>query len=113
MFEILLPKTFPITTSDSFWRLAIILTTTSGKEVPIDTSVKPITSSEMPNRRAIPEELSTTKLPPCHNKKQPIQNKKLSNMELQYSLCLIDLVMLYKLDYNSVDFYTEIKDKKN
>tara|TARA_A100001015_G_scaffold305729_1_gene398888 strand:+ start:514 stop:729 length:216 start_codon:yes stop_codon:yes gene_type:complete len=67
----LLPKIFPITTSDSCLILAIILTTTSGNDVPIETSVNPMMSSETENRLAILVAPETIKSPPCHNKLQP------------------------------------------
>ena len=80
VLEILLPKTFPKTSADSCLTLAIILTITSGKDVPMATKVKPIISSEIPYRRAKAVDPSTTIFPPCHNKKHPTQNKKISIM---------------------------------
>ena len=71
VFEILLPKILPKTTVVSFFKLAIILTTTSGNDVPIDTKVSPIINSEILKRRAICVALSTTKLPPSQIKMQP------------------------------------------
>jgi hypothetical protein len=76
VLEILLPMIFPKTISDSWFKLAIILMTSSGRDVPIETRVRPITISEIEKRRANALAPSTTYSPPFHKRKKPRTNKK-------------------------------------
>ena len=76
VFEILLPKMLPKTTVVSSLILATTFTTTSGNDVPIETKVRPIMSSDTLNLRANLLALSTTKLPPCQIRIHPNKNNK-------------------------------------
>lgn len=58
------PITLPITKSTSPFRTALTEVTNSGREVPIETIVKPTNVSDIPNAKASDLALSTTKSPP-------------------------------------------------
>ena len=58
MLEMLLPIILPIPISAFPFRLATILTKSSGADVPKETIVSPITKSEMPMRLAMELEMA-------------------------------------------------------
>ena len=58
------PTTFPIAMSTFFLRTATMEVASSGREVPMETTVKPITLSERPMASAISTALVTINLPP-------------------------------------------------
>ena len=76
MFERLEPKMFPIAISLFPLRAALTLTSSSGSDVPIATTVKPIRPGDMPSLEAIDDAPSTKILPPSKRMIRPSANKK-------------------------------------
>ena len=64
--KILDPTTLPTEIDDCPRKAAETVTANSGAEVAIATTVKPITSSDSPNRLAMLEADSTTQIAPTH-----------------------------------------------
>ena len=75
MLKMFDPITFPITNWFSPFFKAVIDVTSSGKEVPIATMVKPTSVSLIPRAIAIAEALSTTKSPPRTMPARPTRMK--------------------------------------
>jgi hypothetical protein len=72
------PTTFPIEILDFPAIAALIVTANSGAEVPIATTVKPITRSETPKFRANREADSTRKSAPFH--RRPIEKIEITTL---------------------------------
>ena len=64
MLKMLEPTTLPMARSFSPFLDATMEVTSSGRDVPNATTVRPISVSDRPKLAAISEALSTTKLPP-------------------------------------------------
>ena len=67
----LLPTTFPTAMSLCPRMLAMMEVATSGREVPAATTVRPITSSLIPNARAISDAPFTIQRPPSTSSASP------------------------------------------
>ena len=84
ILKMLLPTILPISNSVSPLRAALIVVTSSGREVPSATTVRAIIRSEMPILVAMLEaELTTNSLPPA----TPARPMKINRIEMP-SLCL-------------------------
>ena len=77
IFAILLPKTLPIAISELPLKLARILITSSGAEVPKETIVRPMTKSEILNFLAIDEAPSTSRSAPLIRITNPTTKSKI------------------------------------
>lgn len=75
ILKMLEPTALPRAIPDSCFFAAVIEVTSSGREVPIATMVRPIRVSLKPKLLAIIEALSTTKLPPQMIAARPITIK--------------------------------------
>ena len=85
-FIILEPTTLPIVISALPWVAAEILTAASGREVPIATIVRPMTSWGIPKRSAICDAPSTNQSAPFISITKPTTNKRTCNKISIFSL---------------------------
>lgn len=77
MLKMLLPTILPTRRSDSFLRAALIVVTSSGREVPKAITVNDIMRSEIPMLLARKEaEFTTNSLPPTTPARPTMTNKK-------------------------------------
>lgn len=71
ILAMLLPITFPIAIPLLPFKLEVMLTISSGKEVPIETTVRPITKLDIFSLFAMEIAPSTRKSAPCISNKKP------------------------------------------
>ena len=75
ILAMLLPNTLPMANSELPLKLAKIFTSNSGREVPKETMVRPITMGGQPNRLPIEEAPSTSISAPLIRITKPTTNK--------------------------------------
>ena len=74
VLAMLLPIMFPNARSEALFSPAVTFTKNSGADVPNDTMVRPITTCDIPKRKAIDEAPSTNRSAPLINITNPITN---------------------------------------
>jgi hypothetical protein len=85
VLQIIEPMAFPYAIAPLLFIAAVTDTITSGRVVPIDTTVAPIISSGIRKRLAIPTELSTKRSPPFISSTAPTTNKIRAPVKVSFS----------------------------